>query len=143
MSTFQPRNPDYASTVALAFRLGATASHSGAELAAVSPGRVAVTVPLGDDDGPALADSYLRGIVASVLDDACAMAALSLASPGDGVRTVEYKVNFITPISVGVVEAWAEVLRPGRNITVCRADASRDGTLVARMLATISIDRDA
>lgn len=143
MSAFRPRDSDYASKVALAYRISATAAQGGAELAAVSPGRVTLIVPLSAGAGPSPADSRLRGIVASVLDDACALAALSLASAGDGVRTAEYKVNFIAPIPCGALEARAEVLRPGRNITVCRADASHEGRLVARMLATIYITREA
>ena len=84
-----------------------------------------------------------RGVVAALLDDACLLAALSLSPAGDMVATAEYKVNFFSPAAGGVVLADAQVVRPGRSITVCRADALADGRLVASMLATLTVSRPA
>ena len=118
------------------------ASRWGGELASVSPGVVEIALPFRIDlAGPA--GSIHRAFVAALLDDACVLAALSLSSPGDLVATVEYKLNFLSHSDSGEVIARAEVLRPGRTITVCRADALSGGLLTARMLATLSVSRPA
>ena len=140
MPQFQPRDPAYADRVAAAFRDESAASRWGGELASVSPGVVEITLSFFDDStgGPGMLH---RSIVAALLDDACVLSALSLTSPGDLVTTAEYKLNFLAPATGSKVAACAEVLRPGRSITVCRADAFADGRLTARMLATLAVSR--
>ena len=145
MPQFQPRDPAYADRVAVAFRDESAASHWGGELTSVFPG--VVEIGLSFRDVSADATSMLRrSIVAALLDDACLLAALSLSSAGDTIAIAEYKLNFTAPASGGPayggdVVARAEVLRPGRSITVCRADALADGRLTARMLATLAVSR--
>ena len=140
MPQFQPRDPAYVERVAAAFRTESAASRWGGELTSVSPGAVEISLPLRDDlaDAPGVMH---RGFVALLLNDACVLAALSLSSSGDVVTTAEYKVNFLVPASGDSVVACADVVRPGRSITVCRADAFADGRLAARMLATLSVSR--
>ena len=84
-----------------------------------------------------------RGCLAAMLDEACVLAALSLSSAGDEVTTIEYKLNFLASALGDRAIARAEVVRPGRSITVCRADAWVDGRLVAKMLATLAVSRPA
>ena len=142
MPQFQPRDPAYADRVAAAFRAESAAARWGGELTAVSPGVVEIALPY--CDALAAAPGVLhRSFVAALLDDACVLAALSLSSAGDAVATAEYKLNFLAPASGGEVIVHAEVLRPGRSITVCRADAFAGvgGPLVARMLATLALSR--
>ena len=140
MPQFQPRDPAYAERVAAAFREQSATARWSAELTAVSPGAVEIALPRRDDLTGATGVMH-RSIVAALLDDACVLAALSLTSAGDSVTTAEYKLNFPAPASGDVVVARAEVVRPGRSITVCRADALADGRLAARMLATLSVSR--
>ena len=132
MPQFQPRDPNYADRVAVAFRNESAASPWGGELSLVSPGEIEITLPAGYG---------LHSSVAALLDDACVLAAMSLSSAGDAVATAEYKVNFLASASSQAVVAHAEVVRPGRSITVCRADAYADGLLVAKMLATLAVSR--
>ena len=140
MPQFQPRDPAYADRVADTFRDGSASSRWGGELASLFPGVVEITLSFfnATTGGPG---TLHRCIVASLLDDACLLAALSLASPGDLVATAEYKLNILAPADGSQVTARAQVLRPGRSITVCRADAFADGRLTARMLATLAVSR--
>jgi acyl-coenzyme A thioesterase PaaI-like protein len=75
------------------------------------------------------------------MDSCCGYAALSLMPPGAGVLTVEFKTNLLAPARGDVLVARGKVVRAGRSITVCTADAVMltDGaeTAVATMLATI------
>ena len=140
MPQFQPRDPAYAESVAAFFRDGSAAFYWGGELTSVSPGVAEIALSFFDAStgGPGMLH---RSIVAALLDDACVLAALSLTSPGDLIATAEYKLNFLAPAKGSEVTARAEVLRPGRSITVCRADAFADGQLTARMLATMTVSR--
>lgn len=140
MPRFQPRDPGYLERVANVFMDESITFNYGGELESVSPGGVEIALSFRNAfaDGPHLLH---RSIVAALLDDACVLAALSLASPGDRVSTAEYKLNFLAAAEGGGIVVRAEVLRPGRSITVCRADAVAGDTLVARMLATLAVSR--
>ena len=140
MPQFQPRDPDYAGRVAAFFREDSAASRWDGELSSVSPGVVEIALSFRNvsTGGPGMLH---RSIVAAILDDACVLAALTLASLGDTVAAIEYKVNFLAPATGIRVAARAEVLRPGRTITVCRAEAHSGDAPVARMLATLSVSR--
>ena len=140
MPQFQPRDPAYADRVADTFLDRTIAFHWGGELVSVSPGVVEIAVAFRDmsTGGPGMLH---RSIIAAMMDDACVLAALSLTSPGDTVAAAEYKLNFLAPATGGEAVIRAEVIRPGRTITVCRADAFAGDRLVARMLATLAVSR--
>ena len=140
MPRFQPRDPAYAARVVAAFRDESAASRWGGALASVAPGVVEITLPASATLAAA-SGTLRRSFCAALLDDACVLAALSLSSAGDAVTTAEYKLNFLAPASGNGLVARAEVVRPGRSITVCRADAFADSSLAARMLATLAVSR--
>ncbi len=82
------------------------------------------------------------GVLTTLADNACGYAALSLLPPGQEVLTAELKVNFLRPARGVLAIARAEVLKPGRTLTVARAEVwmrSEDGTetLCAAMQATL------
>jgi acyl-coenzyme A thioesterase PaaI-like protein len=84
--------------------------------------------------------------VTSALDSACGCAALSLTEEGVGVLTVEFKTNLLAPAQGEELIARGRVVRAGRSIAVCQAEAAvvADGgeISVAIMLATIMTVRD-
>jgi acyl-coenzyme A thioesterase PaaI-like protein len=63
-------------------------------------------------------------------------------APGMRVLTVELKVNLLAPAVGDFLRARGEVVRPGRNLTVCRGDAyavaGGDSKHVATVLATMT-----
>jgi uncharacterized protein (TIGR00369 family) len=81
------------------------------------------------------------GAVTSVLDSACGYAAFSLMPAGSGVLSIEFKTNLLAPARGDRLVASARVVRPGRTITVCQAEAvmyeGDRSTLIATMLATM------
>ena len=140
MPSFQPRDPEFAYRIVAAFRTDSTASRLGGELADVGPGSVCIRLPI--SDALSLPQGTLhRSYVAALLDDTCMLAGLSLTSAGDEVRMAEYKLNFLAAASGEDVIARADVVRPGRSVSVCRADAFADGRLIAKMLATLTVSR--
>lgn len=77
---------------------------------------------------------------------ACGYAALSLMPVGVGVLTVEFKTNLMAPARGEELIARGHVIRSGRTISVCQAEASMVAngaeTPVATMLATIMTNRE-
>jgi uncharacterized protein (TIGR00369 family) len=113
----------------------------GAELARVEPGVVEIMLPYRAD--LAQQDGYIHaGIITTIADSACGYAAYSLMPENSAVLSVEFKVNLLRPAKAERFLARAEVIKPGKTLTVVRADvfgisAAGDRELVATMLGTM------
>jgi uncharacterized protein (TIGR00369 family) len=81
------------------------------------------------------------GVLTSVMDSACGYAAMTVGPEKHDVLSVEFKVNLLAPAKGEYFVARAAVKRPGKNLTVCTADAfaiqNGKEKLVATMLATM------
>jgi len=111
----------------------------GAELRRVAPGEIEIAMPFRAD--LAQQHGFLHaGILATLMDSACGYAAYSLMPADAGVLAIEFKANFLRPAD-GDVVARGTVLKKGRTVSVCRADAHvlRAGSevLAATMLGSI------
>jgi uncharacterized protein (TIGR00369 family) len=133
-------NPDFERLVRESFDNQQAMRTLGARLTRVEPGEVEIQLPYRD----ALTQQHgflHAGVVTAVLDSTCGYAAFSLMPPGAGVLSVEFKVNLLAPAKGELLIARGRVLRAGRTLSVCQADATmRSGsqdTPVATMLATI------
>jgi uncharacterized protein (TIGR00369 family) len=140
-----PRNPRFEQAVRESFAAQQLMATIGARFARVVAGEIEIRVPFRPD--LTQQHGFLHaGVVTSALDSACGYAAFSLMPEGVGVLTVEFKTNLLAPASGEELIARGRVVRAGRTITVCQADASMlaEGaeTLVATMLATIMTVRD-
>jgi uncharacterized protein (TIGR00369 family) len=116
----------------------------GAELEEIGAGRVSIRLPFRDD--LTQQHGFLHaGTIAAIADSACGYAALTLMPSDAAVLSIEFKVNMLAPARGESVVARAEVIRPGRNIMVCRADVhALDGgseKLVAAMQGTMMVVR--
>lgn len=136
----EPRNPRFEQAVRDSFAAQKLMATIGARLARVVAGEIEIRTPF----RPELTQQHgflHAGVVTSALDSACGYAALSLMPEGVEVLTVEFKTNFLAPARGEELIARGRVVRAGRTITVCQAEASMlaDGaeTTVATMLATI------
>ena len=141
----EPSNPHFQQTVRNSFAAQQLMATIGARLTRVEAGEIEIRVPFRPD--LTQQHGFLHaGVVTSALDSACGYAAFSLMPEGAGVLTLEFKTNLLAPASGEELVARARVVRAGRTITVCQADASMlaDGaeTSVATMLATIMTVRD-
>jgi len=134
------QNPDFARRVRESFDKQQVMRTLGARLRRVEPGEVEIELPYRE----ALTQQHgflHAGVVTAVLDSTCGYAAFSLMPAGAGVLSVEFKVNLLAPARGELLIAKGRVLRAGRTLSVCQADATmRSGTQdtpVATMLATI------
>jgi uncharacterized protein (TIGR00369 family) len=112
----------------------------GAELVSVAPGAVQISLPYRAD--LTQQNGYLHaGIVTTIADSACGYAAYTLMPPNSSVLSVEFKVNLLRPAKGSEFLAIGEVLKPGRTLTVVRADVfanpKNERVLVATMLGTM------
>lgn len=116
-------------------------SSIGAKLLLVEPGKVEIALPYRSD--LTQQHGYMHaGIITTIADTACGYAAYTLMPAGSEVLSVEFKVNLLRPAKGERFVAVANVLKPGRTLTVVRADVfgiseSDERELIATMLATM------
>jgi uncharacterized protein (TIGR00369 family) len=141
MAEFEPRDPAFEARVRADFARQGLMATLGAELVAVGPGGVTISLPFRAD--LTQQHGYLHaGAITAIVDSACGYAALSLMPAGMEVLTVEYKVNFLAPASGSRFIARGRVTKPGRTLTVCTGDVIVSGSdgherHIATMLTTM------
>ena len=131
MANPQPLDPDYKSRVLASFHSQPFMEHLGAEMTHVEPGFCEVRLPF----RPELTQQngfFHGGIVGTLADNSMGYASFSLMDAQDSVLTVEYKLNLVAPGKGELLVAQGQVVRPGRTLTVARADVfvELDGTRV-------------
>jgi uncharacterized protein (TIGR00369 family) len=112
----------------------------GAETTSLGHGKIEIR--LGFQSALTQQNGFIHaGVLTSVMDSACGYAAMSVGPEKHDVLSVEFKVNLLAPARGDYFLARAAVKRPGRNLTVCTADAFavQNGRekLVTTMLATM------
>jgi uncharacterized protein (TIGR00369 family) len=120
-------------------------AHIGAELSLLELGIVELAI----NRTPELLQQHgflHAGVLTSLMDSACGYAALSQMDEDSSVLSVEFKVNLLAPAAGQRFIARGQVLRTGRTLTVCRAEAfsADEGQrrLIAAMQATMMAVRD-
>jgi uncharacterized protein (TIGR00369 family) len=140
--SFTALNPAFESRVRDSFARQAAMRLIGAQLAAVEPGRCIIELTVRDE--LTQQHGYVHGgIVGMIADSAGGYAAFSLMPADASVLTVEYKINMLAPAAGERLVATGEVLKPGRTLSIVRADvvALRNGraTRVAAMQQTLMV----
>jgi uncharacterized protein (TIGR00369 family) len=133
----QASNPAYADEVRQSFAKQAIMGLIDGELVRVEPGVVEIALPYRPD--LTQQDGYVHaGIIATIADSACGYAAYTLMPPESEVLAVEFKVNLLRPAKGDEFLARAEVIKPGRTLTVVRADVfATRGTDEPKLVATM------
>ncbi len=93
----------------------------GARLTQVEPGRCVIELAVRDD----LTQQHgfvHGGVVGMIADSAGGYAAFTLMPADASVLTVEYKINMLAPAAGDLLIATGEVLKPGRSLSIVRAD---------------------
>src|ERR1700728_3687152 len=137
---FQPQDMDFKERVRASFARQQVMATLGIEMVHLEPGEVHLTML----PNPAYTQQHgfiHAGIITTALDSACGYAAFSLMPADAAVLTVEFKTNLIAPARGDYFLFRASVLKPGRTITVCDAQAfAVEGgkeKLVATMTGTL------
>ena len=137
---FQAQDPDFRERVRASFARQQVMATLGIEMIYLEPGEVHLSMP----PKPTFTQQHgfmHAGIITTALDSACGYAAFSLMPADAAVLTVEFKTNLLAPAKGERFVFRAEVIKPGRTLTVCDARAlaiegSRE-RLVATMTGTL------
>jgi len=137
---FKPANPDFAAVVRGSFATQGLMQLIGATLERVEPGEVDIALPYRDD--LTQQHAFLHGAVTTAIaDSAAGYAALSLMPAGSEVLSIEFKINLLRPAIGSRFVAEGRVVKPGKTITVSRADvfayADEKSAHIATLLATM------
>ena len=134
-------NPAFADEVRQSFAKQSIMELIGGELIRVDPGVVEIELSYRED--LTQQDGYVHaGIITTIADSACGYAAYTLMPAESEVLAVEFKVNLMRPGKGEKFLARAEVMKPGRTLTIVRADvfvssAGEKWQLIATMLGTM------
>jgi uncharacterized protein (TIGR00369 family) len=140
MARFNPKDANFDARVRTSFSRQTAMATLGIEIVDLKPGEIELRMPY--------AIAYTQqhgfvhaGIITTALDTACGYAAFSLMPDDAAVLTVEFKTNLVAPARGDHFLFRARVLKPGRTITVCDAQAfaAEQGKekLVATMTGTL------
>ena len=119
---FEPRDPHWAEKVRQSFERQGVMGLIGAVLADIRPGWCEIRLPYRED----LCQQhgfFHAGITTTAVDSAAGYAGFSLMPPGSSVLSVEFKINLLAPGDGELLIATGEVIKPGKNLVICRGDA--------------------
>jgi uncharacterized protein (TIGR00369 family) len=120
--TFEPKDPHFAERVRASFARQRAMHTLGVEITRLAAGEIELSMPY----QAAFAQQHgfvHAGIMATVLDSACGYAAFSLMPADAAVLTVEFKTNLLAPAKGDRFLFRANVVKPGRTLTVCEGRA--------------------
>jgi uncharacterized protein (TIGR00369 family) len=138
----QPRDPNYKQAIQEIFDQAGFVQDLGIRLKACGPGwcetELAVTNRHEQHDG------YIHaGVQAAMGDHTAGAAAGTLMAAGQMVLTAEFKVNLLRPAKGESLFCRAEVLKPGKTLTVVESEVyaltGGEQKLASKMTATIAI----
>ena len=140
MTVWKARDPSYEVRVRESFARQSHMATLGASIAFIAPGQVHLALPFRRQF--CQQNGFMHaGAITSVADSANGYAAYTLAPPDTDVLAVEFKINLLAPAKGEGFLACAQVLRPGRTLTVCEARAfalTREAeSLIATMTGTL------
>jgi len=137
---FEPKNPDYRTVAAATFARQQAMRTLGISIVRIDPGEVDLSMPYASEFTQQ--NGFVHaGIITAALDNACGIAAFTLMPEGSDILTVEFKTNLLAPAKGERFSFRAQVIKPGRTLTVCEARAFAESggaeTLIATMTATL------
>jgi uncharacterized protein (TIGR00369 family) len=136
-----PADPQFERRVRESFGRQKAMALIGARLTVVEPGYVEIALAYRDDLTQQKGFVH-GGILGMIADTACGYAAFSLMPAGCSLVTVEYKINILAPARRSLL-AKGQVVKPGRTLTVARAEVyADDGRHVATMQQTLMMLAD-
>lgn len=104
----------------------------------VGPGELKAEVEV----GPELLTPFGNlhgGVLAALCDHVLGTVCYPVIPRGTWAATTEFKLNYLAPVSSGVLEATAEIVSMSKRTAVVRIDVLNDGRAVCLAQGTVSI----
>lgn len=116
--------------------------HLGVQLCKLEWGHCTLEMPICPEH--LQQDGFVHaGVQATLADHACGTAAAACMTPEQQVLSIEFKLNLLRPAQGDTLRAVAEVIKPGRRVTVVEASvyACTQGQtkLCSKMLGTMAV----
>jgi len=110
----------------------------GADLTAITPGRVEAELALGRQHQQQRGFAH-GGLVATLADLVAGFAAVTLLPDDVGLVTADLRVSYLHPGVGQRLRAVGWVLKPGRRLHFCEAEVWCDDLLIAKASATMAV----
>src|SRR5436190_5662746 len=136
MNNLQDQSQDFETRVRDSFARQRVMELIGAELGSVESGAVEIVLPFRDD----LTQQHgfvHAGIITTIADSACGYAAFTLMPEGSEVLSVEFKTNLLRPARGNEFIALANVIKPGKTLTVVKCDVYADTMDESKIIDTM------
>ncbi len=136
--SYQAPDPNFRERVRSSFARQRAMTTLGIEMLRVEAGEIELA--MGYDAAYTQQHGFVHaGIIAAALDSACGYAAFSLMPADAAVLTVEFKINLLAPAKGERFVFRANVVKPGRTLTICEARAfALDEGGAERLVATMT-----
>jgi uncharacterized protein (TIGR00369 family) len=132
---FEPSDPNFEARIKRSFSLQGFMDYIGAEITDIGPGYCEIQVPykreLTQQHG-----FFHAGIIGTLADNSGGYAAFTLMSAHSSILTVEYKLNIMAPGDGETLIGRAQVIKPGRTLTICRPEVFVIKNGVRKLCAT-------
>jgi uncharacterized protein (TIGR00369 family) len=79
------------------------------------------------------------GVLAALADHLLGSSVLPVVPPGTWPATLEFKLNYLAPVRVGLLRATGEVVALRARTAVVRMEFENDGRVVGAALGTVSL----
>jgi uncharacterized protein (TIGR00369 family) len=140
-----PKHPDFEAKVRLSFGRQAAMAELGIQIKTIKAGLVELSMVYNARFTQQHGFMH-AGILTTALDSACGYAAFSLMPEGAAVLTAEFKTNLLAPARGDSFTFVGRVVKSGRTLSFCEAQAfsvaGSDEKLIATMSGTIMAVRD-
>jgi uncharacterized protein (TIGR00369 family) len=134
---FEPKNPDYRAVAAATFGRQQAMRTLGISIARLEPGEVDLSMAY--SQAWTQQNGFVHaGIITAGLDTACGIAAFTLMPADTDILTVEFKTNLLAPAKGERFVFRASVVKPGRTLTVCDAQAFAQQDSIENLIATMT-----
>lgn len=136
-NNYSPQHPNFEDKVRSSFARQAAMVELGIAITSVQAG--AVELSMSYDKRFTQQHGFIHaGIVTTALDSACGYAAFSLMPEDAAVLTVEFKTNLLAPAGGDSFIFLGNVVKSGRTLSVCEAQAFSIAGNKRKLIATMS-----
>lgn len=119
--SFTALDPNFKQKISDSFTRQPFMRFIGAHLVAVEPGYCEIHLPY--HQNLAQQHAYFHGgMIGTIADNSAGYAAYSLMPFDSSILTVEYKLNLVAPGDGDLLIGRGQVIKPGRTLTVSKAD---------------------
>jgi uncharacterized protein (TIGR00369 family) len=134
---YQPKDPDFRRRVEASFARQQVMRTLGISITRLDPGEIELAMP--HAEAHTQQHGFVHaGIISTALDSACGYAAFSLMPADAAVLTVEFKTNLLAPAAGERFLFRGRVVKPGRTLSVCEAQAFAHHQGAEKLVATMT-----